>query len=90
VGCLNLLELDNELSFASRIPVWMVLQRKRSESLAHFVLACVRGHLKVGVIVSSGVGFDHGGGGSSDGDGDGDGDSNSDGASLVEETGREV
>ena len=59
---LNLLEADDEFGFAPRVSIWVVLQRQRSESLADLVLAGRRGYLQVGIVVSRGIGFDHGGG----------------------------
>jgi hypothetical protein len=45
VGGLDFLEANDELGFASRVSVWVVLQRQRPEGLADLVFAGVGGDL---------------------------------------------
>lgn len=56
------MELGDKLSLATRISIRVVLQRKRAEGFADLILAGVRGHLEVGIVVARGIRFDHGDG----------------------------
>jgi hypothetical protein len=67
VCSLDLLKLDDKLGFASRIAIWVVLQRKGSKGLPDLVLACVGRYFEIRIVVSSGIGFGHGGSGSGSG-----------------------
>lgn len=57
---LDFLKPDNEFGLAPRIAIRVILQRKRSESLAYLVFGGGGRDLQVGIVVSRGIGFDHG------------------------------
>jgi hypothetical protein len=59
---LDLLELDDKLSLAPRVAVWVVLQREGAKGFADLALAGIGRHFEVRVVVPRGIGFGHGGG----------------------------
>jgi hypothetical protein len=57
---LDLLKLGDELGLAARIAVGVVLQRKLAEGSANLILVCRGRHVEVCIVVSRGIGLDHG------------------------------
>lgn len=63
MGGLDFLKLHDKLGFASRVAIWVVLQRKRAEGFAYLILGRIRGNVQVRIVISRRISFDHGGGG---------------------------
>lgn len=59
MGGLDLLELDDKVGLAPWIAIGVVLQSQSAERFTDLVLARIRRHLQVSIVVACRVGFDH-------------------------------